>query len=290
ETFKRIVINFSKEINCHYHTTVFASNDLTLPDIRENITSLYRLLENNTVIGLSRTIYHHKQTNSTADNRNIIDRTLSSRIEYLVDNGLIHDLKKEFIELFERWQKEEKPQIWIECMLRQILHRIETSSPPPIAGEHTDIDVFLDEAVFHSMSFGDLMASTWAFIEKMMRYPEKKNMKIDTPVFFKSIESYIQENLAKPLSLQSVCSVFGISQTYLSRLFRKYKNMSFNKYLTKMRLDEAKRLMQENSDITLKDIAAITGFSDQFYFSRVFRAFTGVPPSEYIAEMNIPKK
>ncbi|MCG8400406.1 MAG: response regulator, partial [Firmicutes bacterium] len=149
ETFKRIVINFSKEVNCNYHTTVFASNYFALSDIGENITSLYRLLENNIVIGISRTIHHHKQTASTADNRSIIDRTLSSRIEYLVDNGLINDLKKEFIELLERWQREEKPQIWVESILRQILHRIETSSPPPIVGEYNDMDFLLDEAVFH---------------------------------------------------------------------------------------------------------------------------------------------
>ncbi|HEY5584719.1 MAG TPA: helix-turn-helix domain-containing protein, partial [Ruminiclostridium sp.] len=54
-----------------------------------------------------------------------------------------------------------------------------------------------------------------------------------------------------------------------SRLFRKHTNLSFNEYVTNLRINEAKRLMREQPGMLLKDIAEIVGYQDQHYFSRI---------------------
>jgi two-component system response regulator YesN len=95
------------------------------------------------------------------------------------------------------------------------------------------------------------------------------------------IETYIREHLDEPLPVQRICDIFGISTSYLSQLFRKHIKMSFVEYVTSLRIEEAKRIMIEHPEIAIKDIAARLGFSDQFYFSKVFRTATGMPPSEY---------
>ena len=92
----------------------------------------------------------------------------------------------------------------------------------------------------------------------------------------------MKENLTDPLSPQSISHVFGISQTYLSRLFRKYCEQSFNRVLNSFRIEKAKEIMSGNPELFIKDAAAMVGFSDQFYFSRIFRTVTGISPSEYI--------
>ncbi len=43
--------------------------------------------------------------------------------------------------------------------------------------------------------------------------------------------------------------------------------------------------MEENKELFIKDVASMVGFSDQFYFSRIFRSVTGVSPAEYLREM-----
>lgn len=92
---------------------------------------------------------------------------------------------------------------------------------------------------------------------------------------------YIDENYAHPLSMQSVCEKIGISQTYLSRLFRKYSDTTFNAYLTRRRIEAALKLLQEHPDFLLRDIAACVGYEDASYFSKVFHQYTGFSPSQY---------
>ena len=95
------------------------------------------------------------------------------------------------------------------------------------------------------------------------------------------IESYINEHLSQPLSVQNICDVFGISASYLNQLFRKHINKSFVEHVTDIRIGEAKKMMKQQPEMPIKDIAEQLGFSDQFYFSKVFRSATGMPPSEY---------
>jgi YesN/AraC family two-component response regulator len=57
--------------------------------------------------------------------------------------------------------------------------------------------------------------------------------------------------------------------------------MSFNEYLTNARISKAKNIIEDSPDMPIKDVALVVGYSDPFYFSRVFRSVTGVPPSEY---------
>ena len=76
--------------------------------------------------------------------------------------------------------------------------------------------------------------------------------------------------------------LFAISQAYMSKLFRKYTKESYNQYLTGIRMERAKQLMEANREFFVKDIAEMVGYRDQFYFSRIFRAYTGESPAEYL--------
>ena len=78
----------------------------------------------------------------------------------------------------------------------------------------------------------------------------------------------------------------GVSQTYLSRLFRKYEDASFNTYLTSLRMEKAKKLLLREEKMYVKDVAEKVGYKDQFYFSRIFYSYTGVRPSEYVEKEN----
>ena len=76
----------------------------------------------------------------------------------------------------------------------------------------------------------------------------------------------------------------------MSRLFRKYSGNSFNQYLTELRMTQAKKLLSEKPDILIKDVAAIVGYEDQFYFSRLFRSYTGKSPSEFLKGLNVEEQ
>lgn len=95
------------------------------------------------------------------------------------------------------------------------------------------------------------------------------------------MDDFIKTHFTESITLPALCRKFGISQTYMSKLFRKYSGNSFNGYVKKVRLMKAQQLMHEDRNLKIKDIAEIVGFRDQFYFSRLFRREVGMTPSEY---------
>ncbi len=94
------------------------------------------------------------------------------------------------------------------------------------------------------------------------------------------VVSYIKSHYWKQLSVEGIASAFYVSPSYLSRLFRRETGYSIVSYLTRVRLEKAKELLA-GSDLTAWQIADRVGFSDQSYFSRVFKMHEGVSPAQY---------
>ena len=138
-----------------------------------------------------------------------------------------------------------------------------------------------EDAFYYSTSMEmlrqNLFTQYYQFSEK-----EKENYKVDSPEFFENIKVYLSGHLSEPLSLKEISDLFAISQAYMSKLFRKYTGQSYNQYLTGIRMERAKQLMEEDSELFIKDIAEMVGYRDQFYFSRIFHSYTGQSPADYI--------
>lgn len=82
------------------------------------------------------------------------------------------------------------------------------------------------------------------------------------------------------LTLQSVADSLYITPQYLSRLFRQETGNTFGAYLTKKRINEAMRFLQ-NQNLKMYEIAQKTGYTSQHYFSNAFKKALGISPAEY---------
>lgn len=93
-------------------------------------------------------------------------------------------------------------------------------------------------------------------------------------------ERYIREHVAEPLTVQTIAEQVYVSPEWLSTLFRKHYDMTVLDYITRLRMEKAKTLLQ---DVGLKiyQISGMTGYKDTVYFSRLFRKHTGLTPAEY---------
>lgn len=101
-----------------------------------------------------------------------------------------------------------------------------------------------------------------------------------TPVVL-AVQKYIDNSYSNPdLSLTEIAEKIGISQTYISRLFKQELGMSFVDYLTKVRIKNSVILMKDCS-IKIYEIAELVGYSTQHYFCNVFKKQLGVSPAEY---------
>lgn len=108
------------------------------------------------------------------------------------------------------------------------------------------------------------------------------------PAWVQELKDIIQDHIDTSLSLKEISKNLDINPSYLSREFSKhFDNISFGDYIRKQRIERAIEFMT-NTKYSLTEIAYLTGFSDQSYFTRSFKKHTGSSPSEYRKKM--PKK
>ncbi len=83
--------------------------------------------------------------------------------------------------------------------------------------------------------------------------------------------------------LNDLRQVLPLNRTYLSQLINAEYGCNFYQFVTNYRIEEAKRLMKEQPDLKMQDIAEQCGFSSPVVFSRIFTRETGETPSEWCA-------
>jgi signal transduction histidine kinase/DNA-binding LacI/PurR family transcriptional regulator/AraC-like DNA-binding protein/DNA-binding response OmpR family regulator len=101
-----------------------------------------------------------------------------------------------------------------------------------------------------------------------------------TSALVKRAVAYFHQNYDHALSRWEVAEAVGVSESYLSRVFRQELGISLWDYLNRYRILQAKRLLRRKSD-SIKTIAPRVGFKDPAYFSRVFHKLTGLSPTAY---------
>jgi YesN/AraC family two-component response regulator len=101
-----------------------------------------------------------------------------------------------------------------------------------------------------------------------------------TSALAKRVIAYLHQNFSRPLARWEIAAGIGVSEDYLSRLFKREMGISPWEYLNRYRVLQAKELLHRSLD-SVSEIAGRVGFSDSAYFSRVFRQITGVSPSAY---------
>jgi AraC-like DNA-binding protein/ligand-binding sensor protein len=93
-------------------------------------------------------------------------------------------------------------------------------------------------------------------------------------------ENFILENFTRKISLKEISAVAGLSPPYFSTIFKEEMGENLSKYLNRLRVEKASHLLLE-TDMSLSEIAACCCFEDQSWFSKKFKAYTGISPGKY---------
>ena len=91
---------------------------------------------------------------------------------------------------------------------------------------------------------------------------------------------YIEKNYPQELSLELLGEKFHMNGVYLGQIFKKETGQTFLKYLTNVRISEAKRLLREENS-TVAETAQMVGYRTSQYFSQIFMRNVGMKPQEY---------
>jgi two-component system response regulator YesN len=280
-SFRKAVASAREERHA-FSTLVFGPGACRLDACAPQVTVLRHVLDCMIVPGLSQT--HQVEGTPPAGRRvpeTIMDPSRDSRIDFLVSNASYAGLQEELTGLASEWERDRRPLVSVEAALRQVVSKVVKTSGNAGGVPPDEIEFLLDGVLSRVSSYGDLGRGAWDIVQRVLGTGGALKRDADVPSLHAAIVAHVEQNCAQPLTLQSVCDRFHVSQTTVSRLFRRFERVSFVEYLTRLRVDMAKRLIGEHPEMPLKDVAAYVGYHDQFYFSRVFKTLTGVPPSEW---------
>ena len=108
-------------------------------------------------------------------------------------------------------------------------------------------------------------------------YEKRKNQK-KRPV--RAVIQYIEEHYQETLTLEKVAEAVNLNPVYLSNIFRKETNEKFVDYVHKRKIEAAKQMLC-SEDTSVVNIAETLGYFDSKYFSKIFRKYVGIKPTDY---------
>ena len=100
------------------------------------------------------------------------------------------------------------------------------------------------------------------------------------------MKTYLDTAFCEEINRDRLSELFGYNKNYLTSAFSHSFGMAPGQYVVKKRIQYAKALLVAEPGAKMKSIAQRVGYEDPLYFSRVFKAQTGVSPSEYIHEQS----
>lgn len=93
-------------------------------------------------------------------------------------------------------------------------------------------------------------------------------------------KQYVQKHYDQPITLEDVCEVVGFSASYFSTLFKKETGEGFARYLTRVRMERAKELLQQ-TNLPVSEVCTRVGYSDLKHFTQNFKKETNLNPGQY---------
>jgi AraC-like DNA-binding protein len=138
----------------------------------------------------------------------------------------------------------------------------------------------LKDINFEMVPIGELPAALEQIARNICRANRPGLRNRSNRALCEKVKEYISENYRNPeINISQTGRYFDISPFYLSGIFKEETGLGLLEYINTLRIEEGKRLLEENYNIT--EIAEKTGFHGSGAFIRVFKKMTGVTPRQY---------
>lgn len=103
---------------------------------------------------------------------------------------------------------------------------------------------------------------------------------LDSDDIINRVEVYIRDHFRENINREDVAAIAYITPNYLSKQFRIKKGMNLREYINQIRIEEAKRLLL-TTNLSVSEVAGLSGYENISYFSTVFRKYTGMSPIDW---------
>lgn len=146
------------------------------------------------------------------------------------------------------------------------------------------ISTYLDYYETAAEIKSELMDACSGFVLKFIK-------KSQTNPLVREVIEYVDHHYSDcTLSSGNIAKELSVSPNYLSRIFRQELGLTITEYITQKRISEAVNRIENSKSISIAELAHSVGYSDSFYFSKIFHKLKGVSPSNYVEIENAKKE
>jgi AraC-like DNA-binding protein len=139
------------------------------------------------------------------------------------------------------------------------------------------VDIGRSEPPAFQQRLGALVVTLLAQIRS---FAKEKKFGSDTEEIVRRARFRLVENLHEPLDIEEFARELGLDYASFRKLFKAYTGLSPYQYFLQLKIHRAQHLLQEDA-LSVKEVAFMLGFDNQYYFSRIFKKKTGCSPSEW---------
>jgi YesN/AraC family two-component response regulator len=261
-------------VNISFHAEITPNHELW--KVAQELRSR---LERNMLLGKSSIHYSSSEIKSKReDSSGGVSPSAYNRISSLLEADNTELLRPALFKLFESWETAGYSQRQIEKAFGDLIDLFRRSKILIGKDEWDDIEAQILDSISLSVDYATLCHKVWSLLERTLI---PKNIIEETAELSDKIEQYLQDHYAEDISFEELARKFNFTSAYLTKIFKKHKNETPLKYLTSLRMEEAKRLIVEHKELDLRIIAEMIGYFDPHYFSKVFKSNVGKTPTEY---------
>ncbi len=145
------------------------------------------------------------------------------------------------------------------------------------------LEAYVDTSPIRSLMIAHAIENLSCYLIRKAWEPEQNGINSENTRQIKKALRYIHEHFREPVRLDDISLQANMSKYHFSRCFRDLTGFPPNEYLIRLRLDQAKNML-ENTSLSIHTIGEMSGFRDEAYFSRLFRQRTGISALKYRQE------
>lgn len=117
-------------------------------------------------------------------------------------------------------------------------------------------------------------------VQELVVMVNKLNLGKGSNAIVKQVCNYVLENVDTDITIKNLAEALFMHRSYMSEVFKQQTGWRLGEYITMVKLERAKKLI-EDGQLLGYQIAGKLGYKDVEYFSRIFKKYTGMPPSQY---------
>lgn len=247
-------------------------------ELKREARHLFHAHQKNLVLGKS--VVMRLSAARTPEANTKEEQALTERLQQSLTAQNAEHFHMALCQLFSSWESRSADIYTIKQLLFALVSRVSQkreNSDDPITLMNTLMDT-----LYRATGYEAACSAVWAVLEPEL-FPvsglENESPKQSQRMFHKIVQ-FLNHHIDQNYSLQEISDTFGISQPYVSKLFRANAGTSYKDYVTKQKIQTAIEIMTSNPAVLIKDIAEQLGY-DQLYFSTVFHRITGEYPKHY---------